>query len=155
LAAAEDYLELGFNYRMTDIQAAIGIVQLDRLADIVRRRREIAAGYRGAFTDIDGLRMVSDPPGGEANFQSCWIEVRPPFPIDREALLEHLASRDISARRGIMAAHRQSAYKGHPTGPLPITERLTDNTLILPVYHEMTPDEQSRVVAAVRGAAGR
>jgi dTDP-4-amino-4,6-dideoxygalactose transaminase len=155
LPAAEDYIELGFNYRMTDMQAAVGLVQLDRLDAIVRRRREIAAGYHAAFAGIDGLRAVSDPPGCESNFQSFWIEISPPFPIDREALLAHLASRDISARRGIMAAHLQPAYKGHPVGPLPITERLTENTLILPVYHEMTADERSRVMTAVRGAAGR
>ncbi|HZC71217.1 MAG TPA: DegT/DnrJ/EryC1/StrS family aminotransferase [Jatrophihabitans sp.] len=155
LPPAEEYGELGFNYRMTDMQAALGIVQLDRLHAMVQRRREIAATYQRALSGVEGLRVVTDPPGAESNFQSFWIEVGPRFPIDREGLLAHLASRDISARRGIMAAHRQPAYKNHPTGPLPVTERLTDNTLILPVYHQMTDDEQSRVVAAVCGAAGR
>lgn len=151
-AAAEEYLELGFNYRMTDLQAAIGIVQLERLAAIVRRRREIAAKYQSAFADIRGLRTVVDPPDAESNFQAFWIEVRPPYPLDREALLVHLAAQGISARRGIMAAHRQPAYKGHPAEPLPVTDRLTDNTLILPVYHQMTDAEQDRVIDAVRGA---
>jgi dTDP-4-amino-4,6-dideoxygalactose transaminase len=153
LPPAEEYLELGFNYRMTDMQAAVGIVQLDRLDAIVQRRREIAAEYQSAFAGIDGLRAICDPPGGESNFQSFWVEVSPPFPLDREGLLAHLASRSISARRGIMAAHLQPAYKGQPSGPLPVTERLTENTLILPVYHQMTSDEQARVVAAVREAA--
>jgi dTDP-4-amino-4,6-dideoxygalactose transaminase len=155
LPAAEEYVELGFNYRMTDMQAAVGIVQLDRLDAIVQRRREIAAIYQRAFSSVEGLRVIADPPGAESNFQSFWIEVSPPYPIDREGLLQHLASRDISARRGIMAAHLQPAYKGYPTGPLPVTERLTDNTLILPVYHEMTVDERSRVAAAVCEAARR
>jgi dTDP-4-amino-4,6-dideoxygalactose transaminase len=155
LPPAEEYLELGYNYRMTDMQAAVGIVQLDRLDAIVKRRREIVAEYQRAFAGIPGLRAVTDPPGAEANFQSFWIEVSLPFPLDREGLLAHLASRDISARRGIMAAHRQPAYKGHPSGPLSITERLADNTLILPLYHQMTVDERSRVTAAVCGAAGR
>ena len=155
LPPAEEYLELGFNYRMTDLQAALGIVQLDRLDAIVQRRREIAADYQHSLADIDGLRVASDPPGAESNFQSFWIEVLPRFPIDREGLLAHLAAHDISARRGIMAAHRQPAYKGRPAAPLPVTERLTDNTLILPVYHQMTADEQSRVIRAVREAAGR
>jgi dTDP-4-amino-4,6-dideoxygalactose transaminase len=155
LPPAEEYVELGFNYRMTDLQAAIGLVQLDRLEAIVRRRREIAARYQRAFADIDGLRVVADPLGAEANFQSFWIEVGAPFPLDREGLLAHLASQDISARRGIMAAHMQPAYKGYPTGPLPVTERLTESTLILPVYHQMTADEQARVIAAVRKASAR
>ena len=153
LPKAEEYLELGFNYRMTDMQAAIGIAQLDRLDAIVQRRREIAAKYQSAFAGFQGLRPVTDPAGAESNFQSFWIEAFPPFPLDREGLLGHLASSDISARRGIMAAHRQPAYKGHPSGPLPITERLTDNTVILPVYHQMTDIELARVIAAVLDTA--
>jgi dTDP-4-amino-4,6-dideoxygalactose transaminase len=153
LPQAEEYLELGFNYRMTDVQAAIGLVQLDRLAPIVARRRQIAAAYQDAFKRIRGLRCVTDPPGCEANYQSFWVEVSSEFPMDREGLLRHLAARDISARRGIMAAHRQPAYKGHPSVPLPNTERLTDRTLILPVFHQMTPDELQRVIDAVRDAA--
>jgi dTDP-4-amino-4,6-dideoxygalactose transaminase len=152
LPPAEEYLELGFNYRMTDMQAAVGMVQLDRLDAIVERRREIAATYQRALAGIDGVRVVVDPPGAEANFQSFWLEVSPPFPLDREGLLAHLAARGISARRGIMAAHLQPAYKGQPSGPLPVTERLTENTLILPVYHQMTEDEIARVVDAVRAA---
>ena len=74
LPAAEEYLELGFNYRMTDLQAAMGIVQLDRLAPIVARRRQIAAAYQNAFAGIRGLRCVTDPPGCESNYQSFWIE---------------------------------------------------------------------------------
>jgi dTDP-4-amino-4,6-dideoxygalactose transaminase len=153
LPPAEEYLELGFNYRMTDMQAAVGIVQLDRLNAIVQRRREIAATYQRELAGIEGLRAVCDPPGAESNFQSFWVEVSPPFPVDREGLLERLASRGISGRRGIMAAHLQPAYKGAPSGPLPITERLTENTLILPVYHQMTRDEQQRVIDALQ--AGR
>ena len=76
------------------------------------------------------------------------------FPLDREGLLAHLAAHDISARRGIMAAHRQPAYAEHPRMPLPVTERLTDTTIILPLYHQMTESEHSRVVEAVR-TAGR
>jgi dTDP-4-amino-4,6-dideoxygalactose transaminase len=151
-APEEEYVEVGFNYRMTDLQAAVGIVQLDRLPAIVRRRREIAARYQEAFADIRGIRTVVDPPRARANFQSFWIEVRPPYRLDREALLACLAEYGISARRGIMAAHRQPAYKGHPSAPLAVTDRLTDNTLILPVYHQMTDDEQQRVIDAVRGA---
>jgi len=149
-SSAEEYLEVGFNYRMTDLQAAIGIVQLEKLPAMVRRRREIAATYQHAFAGIPGLRTVVDPPDAESNFQAFWIELRPPYPLDRESLLAHLAVHGISARRGIMAVHRQPAYKGHPCAPLPVTDRLTDNTLILPVYHHMTDDEQQRVIDAVR-----
>jgi dTDP-4-amino-4,6-dideoxygalactose transaminase len=155
LPPAEQYLEVGYNYRMTDVQAAIGIVQLDRLPAIVARRREIVARYQRAFAGLAGLRYVTDPPYGEANFQSFWIELHGAFALDRESVLEHLAARGISARRGIMAAHLEPAYAGHPAGPLPVTEHLTGNTLILPVYHQMTDEEQDRVIAAIRSASGQ
>jgi dTDP-4-amino-4,6-dideoxygalactose transaminase len=72
--------------------------------------------------------------------------------MSRDSLLEHLAAQDISARRGIMAAHRQPAYTRGEHGPLPVTERLTDNTLILPLFHQMTAAEQDRVIDALRPA---
>jgi len=155
LAPPEQYLEVGYNYRMTDMQAAVGIVQLGRLPEIVARRREIAARYSAELADVPGLRPIADPSYGESNFQSYWVEIEPEFGATREEVLESLALADISARRGIMAAHRQPAYAGVDTGDadLAITERLTDNTLILPVFHQMTDEEQTRVIGALKAAA--
>ena len=87
------------------------------------------------------------PRGGPCNFQSYWVEVAPSSPLSRDELLIRLAEADISARRGIMSAHRQPPY-AHLAGPdaLPHTEHLTDNTLILPLFHQMTESEQSRVI---------
>ena len=152
LAPPEEYNEVGFNYRLTDLQAAIGIVQLSRLPEIVARRRDIAARYAEALADVAGIRLVHDPVWGTSNFQSLWLEVGPEYPLNRERLLEHLAAGEISARRGIMASHRQPAYQGRDTGSadLSVTELLTDNTLILPVFHQMTPGEIERVVDAIR-----
>ena len=153
LPPPESYTEIGFNYRMTDLQAAVGIVQLGRLDQVVARRRALAQRYREALADLAGLRLVADPPHGTTNFQSLWLEVGEDFPQSREGLLAHLAHADISARRGIMAAHRQPAYAGMDHGPLPGTERLTDHTLILPLFHQMADEEQARVVEAIRAAA--
>lgn len=149
LAPAEEYLEVGYNYRMTDLQAAVGLVQLAKLPEVVARRREIAATYAKHIAEIPGLRAVADPPWGTCNFQSFWVEVGPQYPLDREGLLAHLAAAEISARRGIMAAHRQPAYAGAAHAPLPVTEHLTDGTLILPVFHQMSESEQARVVDAL------
>ena len=156
LAPPEEYGEIGFNYRMTDMQAAVGLVQLGRLAEAVTRRRTIVAAYREALSGVAGLRFSQDPPYGTSNFQSFWFEVLPDFALGREELLERLANDGISARRGIMAAHRQPAYAGVNTGraDLSVTERLTDHTVILPVYHQLTPDEQSRVIDSILKAAG-
>ena len=156
LAPPEEYTEVGFNYRMTDMQAAVGLVQLGRLPEIVERRREIVAAYTAALSGITGLRLLGDPAWGTSNFQSFWIEVLPDFPLGREGLLAHLAKDEISARRGIMASHRQPAYANRDTGlaPLPVTEQLTDHTIILPVFHQLTDAELDRVVDSIRGAAG-
>lgn len=154
LAPAEEYLEIGFNYRMTDLQAAMGLVQLGRLPEIVRRRRELAARYSEAIAEIDGLRAVADPAWGTSNYQSYWVEVAPDFPVDRDGLMVALAEADISARRGIMAAHRQAAYWNVDAGdaPLDVTEKLTDTTLILPLYHQLNEQEQGRVIDVLQRA---
>ncbi|WP_426241957.1 DegT/DnrJ/EryC1/StrS family aminotransferase [Nocardioides sp. LHG3406-4] len=155
LAPPEKYAEIGFNFRMTDLQAAVGIVQLGRLPEVVARRRAIAASYAKAVDEIEGLRIVTDPAWGTTNYQSCWVEVEPGFQQDREQLMASLAEAGISARRGIMAAHRQPAYRGVDTGdlPLPVTERLTDRTLILPLFHQLSESDQARVIEALRSAA--
>lgn len=148
LAPAEEYLEIGFNFRMTDLQAAVGIVQLGRLPEAVRRRRELAAGYQNALAEVPGLRAVTDPTWGQTNFQSFWVEVTPDYPLDRDGLLERLAEADVSARRGIMAAHRQPAYAGRDTGTADLagTEYLTEATLILPLYHDLSAEDQARII---------
>ncbi len=151
LPPAEEYGEVGWNFRMTDLQAAVGLVQLGRLPEIVRRRRELADRYRSELADVPGLRFVADPEWGTGNAQSFWVEVEEEYPVDRDGLLEALAEAGISARRGIMAAHRQVPYRAlTPAGGLPGTERFTDNTLILPVYHSLSEADQDRVIAVLR-----
>ena len=154
-APPEVYLEIGFNYRMTDLQAAVGVVQLRRLAEIVERRREIAAAYVAGLAGLKGLRFVADPPYGTTNFQSFWVEVLPGFPVSRDVLLARLADAGIAARRGIMAAHRQPAYRWRDTGNagLAHTERLTGRTLILPVFHELDAVSMNRVMNTIHAAA--
>ncbi|WP_328532297.1 DegT/DnrJ/EryC1/StrS family aminotransferase [Nocardioides sp. NBC_00368] len=146
----ESYDEVGFNFRMTDLQAAVGLVQLSRLPEVVARRRELASVYAKAVAEIEGLRAVADPAWGTCNFQSFWIEVGSAYGLDREGLLTALAEAGISARRGIMAAHRQPAYASSGVS-LPATERLTDTTLILPLFHQISDSEQARVIDVLRG----
>jgi len=151
LTPAESYDEVGFNFRMTDLQAAVGLVQLGRLPEVVTRRRELAARYQAAIGEIVGLRAVQDPAHGSGNYQSFWVEVLPEYGATRDGLLEALALAGISARRGIMAAHRQPPYREFtPAAGLPVTERLTDNTLILPLFHQLTETDQERVIAVLQ-----
>lgn len=155
LPIQESYPEVGFDYRMSDLQAAMGLIQLGKLPEVVRRRRALAREYQDVLSTVPGLRPVTDPEYGTSNYQSFWVEVLPEFPLEREELLEWLAADGISARRGIMAAHRQGAYAGHSglLQPLPVTEQLTDTTLILPVFHTMTAEEHRRVTASLQSAS--
>lgn len=154
LPPPESYDEVGYNFRMTDLQAAVGLVQLGRLDEVVAQRRALARRYSEAIATVPGLRAVADPEYGTCNFQSYWVEVEDAYPLDREGLLTALAEAGISARRGIMAAHRQLPYGDlAAVGSLPNTERLTDNTLILPLYHELTEAEQDRVIAVLVNGA--
>ena len=98
---------------MTDLQAAVGLVQLGRLDEVVARRRELAARYAKAVAEHRrACALVADPAWGTATSSPSGSRSCPSFPLDRDELLAHLAEADISARRGIMAAHRQPAYAG-------------------------------------------
>lgn len=149
----EAYLETGYNFRMTDIQAAVGLVQLRRLTDLVARRRELAARYQELLAGLGNLRTVTDPAYGTGNFQSFWVLLDEDFPIGRNELLAALATDGISARRGIMAAHLEPAYADAGPVSLPNTETLTARSLILPLFHELTTDQQDLVVARLYAAA--
>jgi perosamine synthetase len=151
----EKYLEVGFNYRMTDIQAAIGLVQLGKLERMIRRRRVLAQRYQELLADIPGLITIQDPDHGTTNYQSFWVLLPPSFPVSRDELLTKLAKAGVSARRGIMAAHLEPAYAHWPCAPLPATEQLTRDSLILPLFHEMTEGEQDHIVSVIHAAASQ
>jgi perosamine synthetase len=147
----EAYLETGYNYRMTDIQAAVGLVQLDRLDGIIAQRRELAARYHELLADVPGAVPVRDPAYGTTNYQSFWVLLNPEFGATRDEALAALAAAGVSARRGIMAAHLEPAYEGHPHAGLGNTERLTRDSLILPLHHAVTEDDQQYIVDVLRG----
>ena len=153
----EQYLETGFNFRMTDIQAAVGLVQLAKLDTIVARRRELGRRYQHLLAGVPGLSgavVAADPPGGTTNFQSFWVCLPQDFPVGRDELLARLAAEGVSARRGIMASHLEPAYVDSPAPALPVTERLTRDSLILPLYHDLSEADQDHVAAILAAAAG-
>jgi dTDP-4-amino-4,6-dideoxygalactose transaminase len=149
----EHYLETGFNYRMTDIQAAIGLVQLAKLPALIARRRALADRYHHLLAEIGGLTVIRDPEHGVTNYQSFWVLLPPGFPVSRDDLLRMLADNGVSARRGVMASHTEPAYADQPWPPLPVTERLSSCSLILPLFHELTESEQDLIVSVIRTAA--
>ncbi len=151
----EEYVEFGFNYRMTDIQAAIGLVQLGKLDEIIERRRTQAAFYAEAFDALGGITAPSDPPYGTTNYQSYALLVGDEAATTRDEMIEALGVRGIASKPALMAAHLEPTFEGHPHGALPETERIHKDGLVLPLFHEMT-DEQLVTVAekVVRIAEG-
>jgi perosamine synthetase len=149
----ESYSETGFNYRMTDIQAAIGLVQLAKIGTMVERRRLLADRYAEALGHVEGLILPDDPMNGTTNYQSYSVILTERFPLARDALMQRLQDAGISTRRGVMAAHREPAFAGVQVEPLPNTDYLTDNSIILPLYHQMTEADIERVATAVVAAA--
>ena len=149
----ESYSETGFNYRMTDIQAAIGLVQLAKIGTMVERRRLLADRYAEALGHVEGLILPQDPINGTTNYQSYSVILTERFPLGRDSLMQRLQDAGISTRRGVMAAHREPAFAGVQVEPLPNTDYLTDNSIILPLYHQMTEADIERVATAVVAAA--
>lgn len=145
----EGYPELGFNYRLTDIQASVGRVQLSRLPQLLARRRAQVEVYRQNLAGLP-LTFQEQPSWARSNYQSVGIHVDPRFSQDE--VMQRLLDLGISARRGIMNAHREEAYPADTWrgGPLPESERAQDQYILLPLFHELSEADQDRVIAALR-----
>ena len=150
----EEYTELGFNYRMTDLQAAVGREQLKRLPAIIDRRRAQVERYRELLADVPGLALPVEPAWARSNWQSFCV-VLPPGCPQRE-VMQAMRDAGVSTRRGIMCAHREPAYAREPwlVGPsgLGQSEEAEDRGLILPLYHQLTVAQQETVAGALREA---
>lgn len=150
-----DHLEVGYNYRMTDIQAAVGIKQLEKLDWIVSERRKIAFQYHDAFKDIDCLRLPYEREGYFSNYQSYSVYLKENCPINRDDLMQKLLDVGIATRSGVMTSHRETAYKGYSDVKLPISEDLCDRSIILPLYVPMPQEEISYVIEHFRKFLGK
>ena len=152
----EEYKEVGYNYRMTDMQAAVGLVQLGRLDGFLARRRSLAARYSERLQNLGWLRPPTVPKEHRHNFQSYVARLTPEAPIGRDALMQELLDRGISTRRGIMAIHHEAPFVDDRWKTrLPETNAATESTIILPLFHQMTEDEQDYVIESIADVAGR
>jgi len=143
----EKYTETGYNYRLTDIQAGLGIAQLGKLDEMVKVRRKQACIYRESFESHPRIiNMISDTSYGLTNFQSFWIRLDTNKSFTRNSVMVDLDNRGITTRRGIMVAHREAACERFFTSALPVSETLSDSTLILPVFHSLTESDQSQII---------
>ena len=143
----ESYPVEGFNYRMTDLQAAIGRAQLDRLPHILERRRGLADRYRRLFGNASPVRLPMEPEWARSNWQSYCVRL--PEHVDQREVMQALLDRGIATRRGIPCAHRERPYSGSAHAPLPQSEAAQDGCILLPLYAQMSDQDQEYVVASV------
>jgi len=161
----ESYRDLGYNYRLTDIQAAVGREQLKRLPEIVARRRGQVERYRALLACIPGLTLPAEPEWARSNWQSFCVRL--PAGRDQRGVMQDMLDAGVATRRGIMCAHREPAYAVEPwscgrsgdcacppghCARLRESEEAQDRTIILPLFHELTDGQQDDVVAALRRA---
>jgi perosamine synthetase len=162
----ESHPVMGYNYRMTDIQAAVGREQLKRLPEIIDRRRSLGRRYLQLLAEIPGVSLPEEPSWARSNWQSFCVRL--PGECDQRAVMQKMLDAGIATRRGVMCAHREPAYVREPwasaaaqsgchrspggyTG-LDESEKAQDQTIILPLFHQMTEEEQDNVVAALQDA---
>lgn len=158
----EEYPEVGFNYRMTDIQAAVGREQLKRLPEILKRRRELARRYLDALSGLDVILPV-EPAWCRSNWQSFCVLL--PQDHDQRQVLQSLLNSGIAARRGVMCAHRElpkgaawtcskrdCSCSGSGCELLAVGEMVQDRGIVLPLYTQMTDSDQDIVVAELKAA---
>jgi dTDP-4-amino-4,6-dideoxygalactose transaminase len=165
----ETYDTLGYNYRLTDLQAAVGRVQLQRMPAILERRRRLAARYATRLASVPGLRIPTEPAWARSNWQSYCVGL--PDHCDQRQVMQSLLDQGIASKRGVMCTHRSPAYAvepwncsghGEPRSCAPPTckhlvesERAEDRSLMLPLFTGLSDADQDRVVAAVEDACSR
>jgi perosamine synthetase len=142
----EKYEELGYNYRLTDIQASVGIQQIKKLNEIVKRRREIASMYSDAFKDIECIKLPKDNVHTYTNFQSYSIILDHNCPISRDELMQKLLDLGIATRKGVMLAHKEKAYEDFDSKNLGNSEFLSNHSILLPLYVPMSNNDIYHVI---------
>src|SRR6185437_11323886 len=142
----EEYRELGYNYRMTDIQAAIGVEQMKRLDGLLAKRRAAAARYTSAFAGLDQVQPPAEPEYATHSYQSYVIRLRPGSRVTRDDVIRELVDAGISSRKGIAPCHLEPLYASGGRVSLPITESVAKQSLFLPLYASLSESDQARII---------
>jgi len=151
----EDYPEIGYNFRLSDLHAALGLAQLSKLDGFVRERRALAARYDEALREIGGVDAPFEPAFAKTNYQSYIVRLRDADAEQRNRVLNEMHRRGVATRRGLMAIHQEVCYaNARIEGSLRQTEAATDQTLILPLYVGLSGEEQDYVLDTFRDVVG-
>lgn len=146
----EEYRVTGHNFRMSDLQAAVGLAQLRKLPEILKQKRFLAERYNAVFSQMPEIVPPVEPQGFKTNFQSYMVRIQPSVKKNRDEIMQKLLAKKVSTRRGIMAIHLEPAYQALRPFRLPETERAFNETMILPLYPQMTVEEQDYVVESLK-----
>jgi perosamine synthetase len=141
----ESYPERGWNLRMTDMQAALGLCQLELLDEIRAARRRQAERYTVALEQIPYLEPPYDPDYADRTWQSYAVRVSAGAPVGRTELMRRLLADGISTRRGVMAIHQEPAYSDSRVR-LPHTEAVARDSLMLPLFPGLADEQQEYVI---------
>jgi dTDP-4-amino-4,6-dideoxygalactose transaminase len=154
-----DVASLGFNYRITDFQCALGQSQLGHLDDFVRRRNEVAAAYREALDGVDGLALPAEPPADGLHAYHLFVVRFTEGPQRRRTMYDRLRERGIGTQLHYIPIYRHSLYRslgyGEDPGRFPATERYYEQALSLPMFPGMGPADVRRVVDAIEAELDR
>jgi perosamine synthetase len=131
---------------MTDLQAALGLCQLEALDGILAKRAELAERYTAALASIPGIRPPQDPPYAQRTWQSYCVRIEPHAAVGRTELMRRLLADGVATRRGVMAIHEEDAYAGEPVRPMKHTEAAASETLMLPLFPDLTYVQQDYVI---------
>jgi len=152
----ERYEEAGYNFRMSDLHAAVGLAQLDRLEWLIERRRSLATIYDAAFADLPSVTVPAARPGFFHTYQSYCIVLTDDSPLTREEAMRSLKARGIATRRGCGAVHLEPFFvKRFGLARLPVSERLSARSIALPLFPSMSEDEQAYVIEHTRSILKR
>lgn len=145
----EEYITTGFNYRMTDIQAAVGIEQLKRLDEILSERRKLAAKYRELLENIPNIQLLETEAAILANWQSYPVRLLQEVSLSQMEIMQLLLDQGITTRRGIMNAHQEPPYR-HANWSLPKSELCRERTILLPLFAGMSDQDLEFVSNTIR-----
>jgi dTDP-4-amino-4,6-dideoxygalactose transaminase len=148
---------LGFNYRLSELACAIGVVQLRRLSEMLEARAWVARLYREALAEVEGLELPCLDDGGAKRGWFVFV-VQLPEDADRDAVVRGLAARGVEAKPYLPAIHLFGFYRerfGHREGEFPVCERVAARSLALPFFPGMEEGRVARVTEALTEALGR
>jgi len=146
-----DHDMVGFNYRMTNLQAAVGCAQMERLNDFLAAKRRIRAAYDRAFSSVKGLTPF---PGGADEDNACWLSgVVTTSAVAAEALRKRMIAASIESKPFWKPIHLQAPYRAAPATAQTISESLWQRVVTLPSSVNLTPLDQERVISTVLEAA--